>query len=237
MDLAQQPGNNRNPMTTLTERSYMYTSSYPGFQRPANVGLRFSRKEILHLGVAVLLVALVGISIIGFGLLATANYFILITFAAVLLTSFLIHELAHKIAAQRLGLWAEFRLTLLGSALTLISIVSPPFFKLISPGAVMISGYADSETVGKISLAGPMTNIVLSFTLFFGSIVMSPLSFISFLFVLGAFFNAWIAVFNLIPFGVFDGLKIYHWDKKVWAATFLASAMLAVGSYVLFQGV
>ena len=28
--------------------------------------------------------------------------------------------------------------------------------------------------------------------------------------------NSGLALFNLIPFGVFDGEKIFKWDKRVW---------------------
>jgi Zn-dependent protease len=47
-------------------------------------------------------------------------------------------------------------------------------------------------------------------------------------FVIGAFFNAYVAVFNLIPFGILDGYKIFSWDKKVWALAFAVSAVLTV---------
>jgi len=39
-------------------------------------------------------------------------------------------------------------------------------------------------------------------------------------------FNSWIAAFNMIPFGVFDGFKIFNWKRKVWALVFAASAVL-----------
>jgi Zn-dependent protease len=39
-------------------------------------------------------------------------------------------------------------------------------------------------------------------------------------------FNSWIAVFNLIPFGVLDGFKVFNWNKKIWALAFAASAVL-----------
>ena len=51
-----------------------------------------------------------------------------------------------------------------------------------------------------------------------------------------AWFNAWIAVFNLIPFGIFDGLKVFNWNKKAWALTFSASAVLTVVFGVIFLG-
>ena len=45
--------------------------------------------------------------------------------------------------------------------------------------------------------------------------------------------NAFMAAFNLIPFGVLDGYKIFSFNKKVWALTFVPSAVLAVITFLL----
>lgn len=136
--------------------------------------------------------------------------------------SFLLHELAHKFSAQHFNLWAEFRLTLQGALITLISIFLP--FKLISPGAVMIAGSGTRETVGKTAIAGPITNLVLATTF-------SMFAPISHLFWVVAFINAFLAVFNLIPFGVMDGLKVFMWNKLVWAIGFAVAATLTIYTY------
>jgi Zn-dependent protease len=149
-------------------------------------------------------------------------------FALLLTASFLVHEMAHKITAQKRGLWAEFRLTTWGAMLTLISVVLP--FKLISPGAVMISGPVRLDEVGKISIAGPSINLALGSM--FLSAAFIPSSYMS-LFCIVAFINATIAVFNLIPFGILDGFKIYSWDKRVWVLTFAVAVALAVPSYMM----
>ncbi|MGA8485369.1 MAG: hypothetical protein WB706_13345, partial [Nitrososphaeraceae archaeon] len=47
----------------------------------------------------------------------------------------------------------------------------------------------------------------------------------SYFFVAGASFNGWIAMFNLLPFGVLDGQKIFEWNKVVWVFT-MALAMI-----------
>jgi Zn-dependent protease len=149
-------------------------------------------------------------------------------FALLLTASFLVHEMAHKITAQKRGLWAEFRLTTWGAMLTLISVILP--FKLISPGAVMISGPAKLDEVGKISIAGPSINLALC-SMFLGAAFI-PSSYMS-LFCIVAFINATIAVFNLIPFGILDGFKIYNWNKKVWVLAFAVAVALAVPSYMM----
>jgi Zn-dependent protease len=48
---------------------------------------------------------------------------------------------------------------------------------------------------------------------------------------LGAAFNAWIALFNLIPIGILDGYKIFTWNKQIWAIAFAASIALTLSSY------
>jgi Zn-dependent protease len=204
---------------------YTLTITY-GQPRRSQGRFYMSPKELKHLTVAALLVVGIGFSIVFY-----ANYGWTLTmtsiFAVILTASFLVHEMAHKVAAQRKGLWAEFRLTLWGAVLTLLSVVSP--FKLVAPGAVMISGPAQLGEVGRISIAGPVTNMVFS-TAFLGAGFV-PTSY-SGLFFLAALFNATIAVFNLIPFGILDGFKIYSWNKKVWALALAPSVVLAAVSYI-----
>ncbi len=87
------------------------------------------------------------------------------------------------------------------------------------------------EEVGKISIAGPVTNISLA-VLFLGA-AYAPVSIGYYvMFLLLASFNAFIAVFNLIPFGIFDGFKIYSWNKKVWVAAFAIAAVMTVYTYL-----
>ena len=70
-------------------------------------------------------------------------------FAAIMTASMLTHEFAHKTMAQKNGLWAEFRLTTWGVALTFVSIFLP--FRMISPGAMMIAGTPNGDEIVKIS--------------------------------------------------------------------------------------
>ncbi len=142
--------------------------------------------------------------------------------------SFLLHELAHKFSAQHFNLWAEFRLTLQGAIITLISMFLP--FKLISPGAVMIAGAGTRETVGKTAISGPITNLIISTACILIAALGQPL------FLVVAFINAFLAVFNLIPFGVMDGLKVFMWNKLVWAIPFAAAATLTIYTYASITG-
>ena len=69
-------------------------------------------------------------------------------FAVVMTASFLTHEIAHKVIAQKKGMWAEFRLTTWGAVLTFASIFLP--FRMIAPGAMMIGGSIPSgEDIAK----------------------------------------------------------------------------------------
>jgi Zn-dependent protease len=210
--------------------TYEYRVTY-GAPRRTRGHVYFSPKEIKHLAAAVLLVMGVGLS---YGFYAdglSGNWAVLFSALAVILTvSFFAHEIAHKVTAQRRGLWAEFRLTLWGAVLTFVFMILPVTFKLISPGAVMISGPASRDEIGKISIAGPTTNIVLS-SVFLSVAFLVPSLFL--VFVLGALVNGFIAVFNLIPFGILDGFKIFNWNKTVWALAFTASAALMAISYIL----
>jgi Zn-dependent protease len=213
--------------------SYEYKVTF-GQPRQVNRRVYFSPKELKHLAIAAVLVVGVGLSYILFGgIFAAMDWTLLLGFAVILTASFLTHEIAHKVIAQKKGLWAEFRLTLWGAALTLISVISP-LFKLISPGAVMISGPARGDEIVKISLAGPTVNITFA-TVFLGAsfaFVQGP---VQGLLLLAAFLNAFIALFNLIPMGILDGYKIFSWDKKLWATAFLPSLVLTIATYILVQ--
>ncbi|NIO37136.1 hypothetical protein GTO27_05470 [Candidatus Bathyarchaeota archaeon] len=211
---------------TKTEPSYQYSVSMMPPQRRGRV-IWFSTTELKHLLAGTLLTLAIGFSMPLY--LMPELYGIpgeLTALAVVFTFSFLIHELAHKMAAQRYGLWAEFRLTMFGALITLISIISP--FKIISPGAVMIGGAADKRTIGRTSIAGPLTNISLALVFLPFTEVLSG----SIVPILCFAINSFIALFNLIPFGVLDGFKVFFWSKTVWAAAFFTSVVLTVYSYM-----
>lgn len=137
---------------------------------------------------------------------------------------FLLHELAHKFVAQRYGCAAEYRAfdQMLYLALGLAVLIG---FLFAAPGAVMISGLVTRRENGIISIAGPLTNYVLA-ALFFVTILLFP-ALIQILSI-GFQINAWLGLFNLLPFGNFDGLKIFHWNRLVWGL------MVAIGIFFVF---
>ena len=182
--------------------------------------IKSSKTELLHLSIATLLVMAVGLSF---------NHYRYISwqFLAIFVTAFLIHELAHKFLAQYYGSWAEFRAQLYGLIITAISALPIMPFKFIAPGAVMV-GLSDKNKFGRVALIGPMTNLIMGFGFLMSSYLFpySPYMYV------GASFNAWIAMFNLLPFGVLDGQKIFDWNKVVWACTMASTMALFITSYL-----
>lgn len=136
---------------------------------------------------------------------------------------FLLHELGHKVVAQKYGCFAEFRS--FDSVLLLAIAMSFFGFIFAAPGAVMISGRVSKIKYGKISAAGPIVNIVLALGFLALSFAQAPglLKMISYQ---GFVINSWLAMFNLIPFWLFDGYKILKWSKIAYGA--MAAAALAL---------
>ncbi|MHB8352415.1 MAG: zinc metalloprotease, partial [Thermoplasmata archaeon] len=129
--------------------------------------------------------------------------------ATAALTGFVFHEMGHKIAAQRRGYWAEFRMSLWGLALSVITSVLG--FLLAAPGATVVSGMSDRRDWGRTSLAGPVVNLVEGAAFATAGIALTVthlLSGIAPYIVLLGFFNGWFAAFNLVPLGPLDGRKV-----------------------------
>ena len=230
MELARAPKKETKPMIVQKQESYEYRISYsPRFQAKK---FQFSQRELKHLTVGALLVMGVGISFIPQFLDLSGPMIreILLSLTIIFTFSFLVHEIAHKLSAQRYGLWAEFRLTLFGAFLTLLSMIPFTFFKIISPGAVMIAGPITKREAGKTALAGPLTNVTLS--IMFTIVMIGASSTFALIAGFGAWINAIIALFNLIPFGMLDGFKVFRWNKVVWALVFTASLVLTIVCYI-----
>ena len=85
-----------------------------------------------------------------------------------------------------------------------------------------------------ISLAGPMTNIILSavffLTLVGGAAASDSLWRQASGFAL--FINLTLAAFNLLPFGPLDGKKIYDSNRMVWALVGLPTILAALPVYL-----
>jgi Zn-dependent protease len=183
--------------------------------------IKTSKTELLHLTIATLLVIGVGLSLNGYRSVSWQ-------FLAIFVSAFLVHELAHKFLAQYYGSWAEFRAFMWGLVVTAISALPMMPFKFIAPGAVMI-GLSDRNKFGRVALVGPLTNLAMGFSFLFLSVFFNSFSPY---FVVGASFNGWIALFNLMPFGVLDGQKIFDWNKLIWGITMAAASGLFIIAYL-----
>ncbi|MGD1005283.1 MAG: peptidase M50 [Methanoregulaceae archaeon] len=149
---------------------------------------------------------------------------------------FVAHEMAHKFTAIRYGYWAEFRKdnTMLLVAVALAALVGVVF---AAPGATLIydterfGGGISREQNGKISAAGPVTNLLLCIPfaglLFMGGIYQSfSGNLASLIGMMGLQVNAMIATFNMLPVSVLDGRKVFAWNKGVFAVLIITAVGL-----------
>ena len=166
--------------------------------------------------------------------------------------AFVFHELAHRIAARRYGFQAVYHVWIPGLILAMGAALLG--FLFAAPGGVQIMMGQDTAEnrvkLGKSALAGPIVNIILAavftvftivFLAFVQSYMLSTGKSISQLAswvisvgdigIIGMEINAWLAFFNLIPWGNFDGNKVFQWNKKVWIIVFIVSIALYALTY------
>ena len=212
---------------TVVEPSYSYSYSVSPYGQPVARPRHklTSLAEIRDIAAAV-------------GILSVAFYFILrvdsghgIAYYAGLavlsvVAGFFIHEMSHKAVARMYGCWAEFRADyrMLGFAL-LMSFFG---FLFAAPGAVLIMGNIGPEENGKISLAGPGSNLLVALAcLPFWTFAISGVPDIASNIASSLyFFSVFLGAFNMIPIMPFDGAKIWHWSKPVYIATLLAAGLM-----------
>ncbi|MBI3588613.1 site-2 protease family protein [Candidatus Micrarchaeota archaeon] len=150
-------------------------------------------------------------------------------FVEILLTvgaGFVLHELAHKFLAQSYGAHARYQAWPLGLGLSMVLalIRSPVIFA--APGAVYIYGRNITvEANGKISLVGPLTNAALA-VIFLALAAFAPSGALRSVGALGASVNAFLGLFNMIPFYPLDGSKVWAWNKGAWIATVVGLILL-----------
>ena len=143
---------------------------------------------------------------------------------------FLLHEMGHKLVAQKYGCIAEFRsfdnMLLLAIAMSFLGVV------FAAPGAVMISGRVNNKANGRISAAGPIVNLVLAFV-FLGLFYLGLPHLLVDIAFYGFVINSWLALFNMIPFWLFDGYKILKWNKFVYGGiVVIAVVFMFIQNYV-----
>jgi Zn-dependent protease len=214
---------------------------------PPKRGIRFSRTELFQLGVAVLALSAAftvailtpiygGISNLALfpNALEGIGFFFLAALVSVG-SGVGLHEIMHKVTAQRYGHWAEFRYSLRGLAMAFVFAFLGVIFG--APGATYISGAITPDQNGKISAAGPVTNIVLGLAFFGLEVLVFPIAstvagFLGILLEYAASVNLILAGFNMIPILPLDGAKVWYWSKAAWIGILaLVVAILGFGSY------
>jgi Zn-dependent protease len=142
-------------------------------------------------------------------------------------TAFVCHEIAHKYMGQKYGYWSEFRMFPQGLLFALFLGVAVGIV-FAAPGAVQIFGNPTREESGKMAAAGPATNLAISgvSTLLF----FSSSGYLGYLFFFIAYINAFLAFFNLLPFGPLDGMKIFRWKKEVW----ILLLIISISMFIIF---
>ena len=203
---------------------------------------RISRREEFDLFIAWIAISLAFAIIFLRGSGRTDPVIALLYLGISLLTvgiGFILHEMAHKFTALKYGFWAEFRKdnTMLVVAVALAALVGVVF---AAPGATVIydvNGRGISrEQNGKISVAGPMVNLLLCipFTVLLilgGSISMTN-NLLTMTGMIGLQVNAMIAAFNMLPISVLDGRKVLAWNAVVFVIMILAAfGMLLLSFY------
>lgn len=230
----------------------------------------FSATEIGHLAASVVVLTLAFALVLGIRKgdwppqfdLTDAGKLLLFS-AIVVVPAFILHEIAHKIVAQRKDMWAEFRANPLGLLAGLLVTAGTGFLFAI-PGAVQIYGkgreqalfelrearlHGDAQEIafaqmevhaaardeGVISVVGPILNLVLGY----GALLLTPL--LPPIRVGDTFGNLLdiVALLNCILAG-FNMLPVGPLDgRKVWHWSKLAFfgmwAMIAALALLIFQ--
>jgi Zn-dependent protease len=203
-----------------------------------------SSTEVIHASIAFVVltidIAIVESQLTGgalFGRFSVGALFAGLAFgASAALTGFLLHELAHKVAAERRGFWAEFRMSPAGLLLSFVTALLG--FLFAAPGATVVGGMGGVEDWGRTSLAGPALNLAEGTT--FAAVGLAVLFWTPYLgaaafLLLLAFINGWFATFNLLPFGPLDGKKVLRWSTPIWLGTFLGGAVLAAVMFSIVE--
>lgn len=205
---------------------------------PAGYGkVAFGKAEMKNILIAVSALTLAFTLVLYTGLISNIDglttvesllYAVGVSFVAVL-TGFMLHELAHKVVAQRSGAWAEFRAYPMGLLMAVLFAFMG--FLFAAPGAVYIQGMISRRQNGLISIAGPLTNLALGLSFMGLGLLLNAGLLALALYLIGTV-NLMLAAFNLLPIPPLDGYKVMKWNLPVYIVTFGASAALAAMVYL-----
>lgn len=208
--------------------TYSYTMGPYGMVSPRKERF-FGRTELKHIAIAVTVLTVAFTLVLWDRDTASLPGALGLAALAVVL-GFFLHEMAHKIMAKKYGCWAEFRAYYNGLLLALV--MSFFGFLFAAPGAVYISGNISKEQNGRISIAGPATNVVVALVCLPFAVIDSFPSIVATIASGLFFFNSFLAVFNLLPVPPLDGSKVWAWNKPLYVVAMAAAASMLVLAWV-----
>ncbi len=196
--------------------------------------MKFSYKEKRDLFFAGIMISFAFAVLLSGGFNLKINFNFIITFIIAFFTAgigFLLHELMHKYFAIKYKLSGEFRAFY---GMLWIAILFSFFgFIIAAPGAVFIKGKITKNKNGKISLAGPATNLILAFIFLVLILFLEPEGVFKMFLKFGFTINSLLSAFNMIPAGLFDGKKVYVWSKRVYYSVLIISIGFFVLSFLI----
>lgn len=157
--------------------------------------------------------------------------------AATVLTavSFVPHEMGHRVSARAIKSYAVFRMWTPGVVIAVLSSFLGVVFA--APGGVEMYtkkgeryGHWDPnltvKQIGLVAVIGPLMNVMIAviFAFLAGTFTVTLQG--QDLLVLGTRLNAFLAIFNLLPFHPLDGYKVMRWDTPLWFLVMLLSILL-----------
>lgn len=151
--------------------------------------------------------------------------------------SILAHEISHKLVASFFGLKTVFKIWESGMIFSaLLALLGVTFYP--SYGSTFISQKdwpydRHMQKMGLIYAAGPAVSLLVALV-FLGLAYKGEQTGLEWLLAIGhtgLIFNCILVLFNLIPifpFTIFDGNKIFQWNKPVWAMLVTSFILLAI---------
>jgi len=139
------------------------------------------------------------------------------------LLSFVIHELAHRNVARKLGAHSYYQAWYPGLLMALlICAISSGRFVIAAPGAVVVES-PSMRIAGIVALWGPLANAIMALCMYPLSRLCHPIAIYTL--IIGNV-NSLLALFNALPIPPLDGYKVLRYSPKQWLCLFIASALI-----------